>query len=173
VVELKDRSGWIFGNARDPNWTSVNFRKQYRFQNPLHQNYGHIKALEEFLGTDARLLHGIVVFRGSFQFKTPIPAGVLCHRYRSWIAAHQDVVLDDSAVEAMAKKLEEHASRGWIAGRRHARSVRARYSSDTICPKCGGELRIRTQKRGLRPGSQFLGCSNYPACRFTRSSSGR
>jgi ssDNA-binding Zn-finger/Zn-ribbon topoisomerase 1 len=58
---------------------------------------------------------------------------------------------------------------GWIAGLRHARSVRARYSSDATCPKCGGELQLRTQRSGSRPGSQFLGCSNYPACRFTKN----
>jgi hypothetical protein len=70
VVELKDRSGWIFANAYNPVWTAVHFGEKFRFQNPLHQNYGHIKALQEFLGVDARVLHGIVVFRGSFEFKT-------------------------------------------------------------------------------------------------------
>ena len=32
-----------------------------------------------------------------------------------------------------------------------------------ICPKCGGELRRRKSRRG-RP---FIGCSNYPTCRYT------
>ncbi len=173
VVELKDRSGWIFGNAMDPYWTSVHFRQQFRFQNPLHQNYGHIKAIETFLGVDKRLLHGIVVFRGAFEFKTPIPDGVLCHRYRSWVATHQDVVLDRAAVDTMVHSLRAHARQGWIAGLQHARSVRARYTSDTTCPKCGGALELRTQKRGPQPGSRFLGCSNYPTCRFTKSADGR
>ncbi len=65
VVELKDRSGWIFGNAADAHWSAVHFKKKFRFQNPLRQNYGHMKALEAFLGVDPRVLHGIVVFRGS------------------------------------------------------------------------------------------------------------
>jgi restriction system protein len=82
VVELKDRSGWIFGNDADAHWTAVHFKKKFRFQNPLRQNYGHLKALEAFLGIDPRALHGIVVFRGSFEFKTPIPHGVLCHEYK-------------------------------------------------------------------------------------------
>lgn len=33
-----------------------------------------------------------------------------------------------------------------------------------ICPKCGGVLRIRSSADGRK----FWGCSNYPACRFTR-----
>src|SRR6476646_6051417 len=106
VVELKDRSGWIFGNAADAYWTAVHFEKKFRFQNPLRQNYGHVKALEELLGVSPRVLHPIVVFRGSFEFMTPIPDGVLCHEYKSWVAARRDVVLDDAAVDAMVATLE-------------------------------------------------------------------
>jgi restriction system protein len=35
------------------------------------------------------------------------------------------------------------------------------------CPKCGGELVLRTAKRGPNAGGQFWGCSNYPKCRQT------
>jgi hypothetical protein len=33
-----------------------------------------------------------------------------------------------------------------------------------ICPSCGGNLRTRTGRYG-----PFLGCSNYPSCKFTRN----
>lgn len=168
VVELKDRSGWIFGNRFEPYWTVVHFGRKFKFQNPLHQNVGHLKALEAFLGAESDVLHGIVVFRGSFRFKTPIPDGVLCHRYRRWVAARRDVVLDDAAVDAAVQLLRTRAFRGWRAARRHARSVRERYSSGSTCPKCGAELRLVTQMWGPNPGSQFLGCSRYPRCKFAR-----
>lgn len=168
VIELKDYSGWIFGDPHDSHWTSANYSGKYRFQNPLHQNYGHLKALEHFLDLDARFFRGIVVFRGSFEFKTPIPDGVLCHRYRSRVASHREIILSDTLVDRSVRALETHASRGWIAGRKHARAVRERWDSDTTCPKCGAKLRIRTQKRAANPGSQFLGCSNYPKCKFTK-----
>jgi restriction system protein len=169
VVELKDRSGWIFANSKDAHWTAVHFRKKFRFQNPLRQNYGHMRALQEFLGVDPRVMHGIVVFRGMFEFKTPIPNGVLSHGYKAWVAAKQDVLIDDTAVEAIVTSLRSNARHGWLAGVRHAKSVRARYSSGTTCPKCGGELRRLTQLEGPEPGSQFLGCSNYPRCKYTRN----
>ncbi|TPE44128.1 hypothetical protein FJM67_17115 [Maribrevibacterium harenarium] len=38
----------------------------------------------------------------------------------------------------------------------------------TNCPRCGGSLVMRTSKRGTNEGKQFLGCSNYPKCRFIR-----
>ncbi len=32
------------------------------------------------------------------------------------------------------------------------------------CPKCGGQLVERTGKYG-----RFIGCSNYPKCKYTRN----
>src|SRR5262245_44060178 len=50
VVEKKDFSAWIYGNEKDEYWTAVypNSEK-HRFQNPIRQNYRHLKALESFL----------------------------------------------------------------------------------------------------------------------------
>ena len=173
VIELKDRSGWIFGNAADAQWRAVHFREVFKFQNPLRQNYGHIKALEEFLRVDPRVMHPMVVFRGSFKFMTPVPHGVRRHSYKSWVAQKRDVVLDDAEVDAIVSSLRTNAVHGWLAGRRHAKSVRARYANDTVCPKCGGDMLPRTQRKGPQPGSQFLGCSNYPACRYTKTPGSR
>lgn len=35
-----------------------------------------------------------------------------------------------------------------------------------VCPKCSGELVERTAKRGPNAGNTFLGCSNFPKCRY-------
>ena len=37
------------------------------------------------------------------------------------------------------------------------------------CPKCGGNLVLRTATRGTNAGNQFYGCSNYPKCRFIQN----
>lgn len=36
------------------------------------------------------------------------------------------------------------------------------------CPKCAASMVRRTAKNGVNAGSQFWGCSTYPACRGTR-----
>lgn len=36
------------------------------------------------------------------------------------------------------------------------------------CPRCGGKLVLRTAKKGAHSGNQFLGCSSFPKCRYTR-----
>lgn len=34
------------------------------------------------------------------------------------------------------------------------------------CPKCGAKLHLKTVKKGPNAGSQYWGCSTYPACRY-------
>ena len=36
------------------------------------------------------------------------------------------------------------------------------------CPLCARPMVVRTARKGEQPGSQFWGCSNFPACRGTR-----
>ena len=37
------------------------------------------------------------------------------------------------------------------------------------CPKCNGNLILRTATRGANAGNQFYGCSNYPKCRYIQN----
>ena len=37
------------------------------------------------------------------------------------------------------------------------------------CPRCGGELLLRTAKKGNNAGNQFYGCSNFPKCRYIQT----
>jgi hypothetical protein len=169
VIEYKTYSGWIFGDAMSRNWTAVYFKEKHSFQNPLHQNFGHVKAVQELLGVDARKVHSAVVFRGRFEFKTDVPRGVFLHSCSSWVGAKKQVLLGDPEVERIIALIESRAGSGFFAERAHTLSVKRRYRSATICPKCGGDLVPRVARRGPLPGSRFLGCSNYPACKYIRN----
>lgn len=85
IVETKNYTGWIFGNARQKQWTQKIYKKSYKFQNPLHQNYKHIKVLEMVLSdvVDPQYLHSIVVFTARSEFKTDMPENVF--RSKAWI----------------------------------------------------------------------------------------
>ena len=47
VFEVKDYSGWIFGNEHQKYWTQILAfgKEKHRFYNPVMQNYGHIQAI--------------------------------------------------------------------------------------------------------------------------------
>ena len=77
VIETKNYNGWIFANAKQNTWTQVMFRTKFKFQNPIHQNYGHVQAVQELLDfLPASAITSVVVFVGNAEFKTGIPAGV-------------------------------------------------------------------------------------------------
>lgn len=38
-----------------------------------------------------------------------------------------------------------------------------------ICPWCGGNLILRTAKKGKYEGNQFYGCEKFPKCRYMRN----
>ena len=77
VIETKDYSGWLFGDEKSKQWTQVNYRLKNRFQNPLRQNFKHIKAVQALLDfLPPEQIKGLVVFTGSAIFKTNMPSGV-------------------------------------------------------------------------------------------------
>lgn len=39
-------------------------------------------------------------------------------------------------------------------------------TEENLCPRCGHPLVKRIARRGVNQGKEFLGCSNYPHCRY-------
>jgi hypothetical protein len=77
VIETKDYSGWIFGDAKSSQWTQVLYKQKFRFQNPLRQNYKHVKAVQVLLDLlPKEQIEGAVIFTGNAEFKTTRPEGI-------------------------------------------------------------------------------------------------
>jgi hypothetical protein len=77
VIETKHYSGWIFGGEKQAEWTQVIFKKKSRFQNPIHQNYAHVRTLQELLKLPDGAFIPIVVYTGDAEFKTDLGKQVL------------------------------------------------------------------------------------------------
>lgn len=106
VLETKNMSGWIFGGEKQPQWTQKIYRRTYKFQNPLRQNYKHLKALEETLGVSLDNLHSVVSFVGESTFKTAMPANVTQDiGYIPYIRSFQQPVFSDVQVDILTQTL--------------------------------------------------------------------
>lgn len=66
VIETKNYYGLIKGRDHDKNWCQFLGKRKYYFLNPIHQNYGHIKALSNLLNLDEKYLY---LFVKVFQIK--------------------------------------------------------------------------------------------------------
>lgn len=72
VFEVKEFSGWIFGNGNHSQWTQVLAygKEKFRFYNPIMQNNNHIQILKKQLKQFEKIpFFSIVVFYGDCVLK--------------------------------------------------------------------------------------------------------
>lgn len=173
VFESKNYSGWIFGSENQRMWTqTLNRTKKTRFYNPILQNVAHVKALSRKLAVPESVFASYIVFSDRCELKSVPKKGGgyrLCHKddlmrlIRDDIAG-REVVFNASEYTTIANRIEQLAANSTGKAREfHAQDVRIASAGDT-CPRCGGKLVERNGKYG-----SFLGCSNFPRCRFTRN----
>jgi restriction system protein len=172
VVETKNMKGWIFGNSTQKTWTQKIYKHTNRFQNPLHQNYKHVKTLESLLELNEYQIYSLVVFVGNSTFKTEMPENITDGSgYNRFIKSKKQPVLSDIEVKTIIRQIEEsRLTRSFITNRKHVKHVKdivTKKQNSIYCPKCGSPMVIRQAKKGANKGNQFWGCTNFPKCRST------
>jgi ribosomal protein L37AE/L43A len=170
VVETKNMKGWIFGGQHQKQWTQKIFKHSSKFQNPLHQNYKHVKALEQLLGLEENQLHSVVVFIGDSTFKTPMPDNVTSgFGYVGYIKSKTERVIAEAQVDEIVRQIESgRYPRTCSTHRQHVKHVKSIVEAKeaaVACPKCGSDMVLRESKKGEHKGQQFWGCSRFPGCR--------
>jgi len=124
VIETKNYKGWIFGSEKQRQWTQQIYRNKSRFQNPLHQNLLHVRALMAYLDLPKSLFRPVVFFIGEAEFKTEMPPNVINRGLLTWIRDHSATVLDSSMLEKANLRLsslvlstdQKEVSRAHLAG---------------------------------------------------------
>ena len=124
VIETKNYTGWIFGSEKQSKWTQVVYKQKHYFQNPLRQNYAHIKALSELLKLPEEKFHSMVVFLGDCELKTQMPPNVCrirqatsyIRRFQTTLLLPQEIeaataVLSSNEYQADDEKLRAHTKR--------------------------------------------------------------
>lgn len=166
VIETKQWNGYIIGNDYDKKWTIIVNKRKYYYENPIHQNYGHIKALQEVLNIDINKFISIVhipsTARAKIKSDNVTRAGELTKKI---IAYRTPIVENPNEIYNRLNSLN-------IIDREHRKehiqyaknvSKQKRFKGSSVCPMCGGQLVEREGKYG-----KFIGCSNYPKCRYIK-----
>jgi len=172
VIETKNMKGWIFGDEKQKIWTQKIYKHTSKFQNPLHQNYKHVKTIESALGIDHSKIFSVIVFVGDSTFKTEMPENVTyAGDFIGYIKSKTDKIIPHSEVNKIISAIESgRLSRTLKTHREHIKHVQnivKEKENTNLCPKCGSELVLRVAKQGANKGNEFYGCSNYPKCRHT------
>ncbi|WP_347474177.1 nuclease-related domain-containing protein [Acinetobacter thermotolerans] len=130
VIETKNYKGWIFGGERQKIWTQKIYKQTFKFQNPLHQNYKHVKVLEHILAEilNPEYIHSLVVFMPEAEFKTTMPENVF--RGASWtdyVKSFQEPVISETKFKRIQRHLEKAMlEKSWQTNRQHVENLKQR-----------------------------------------------
>jgi restriction system protein len=129
VVETKHMKGRIFGAERQAQWVQKVGSRSYSFQNPLRQNYRHLKALEHCLGVDMAHLKSVVVFTGPARFKTPMPPHVVRGwRFPGYVRRFDEPVFSEAQVAGFMRTLtQRRLPPGEATDRAHIEGLQRRH----------------------------------------------
>jgi hypothetical protein len=133
VIETKNYRGWIFASPGDRYWTQVFYQAKFRFQNPLRQNHGHVRAIQELLDfLPADVIHPVVVFTGDAVFKTNIPDGVFTLTgFLAYVEGITAEVMSINRVQFCVGRLETtRLSITKLTDVEHVQGLRRRYGND-------------------------------------------
>lgn len=165
VIEMKNYYGTIIGDEYKDKWIQYLGKNKYYFNNPTHQNYGHVKALEEMLGLEANKFIPIVCISNQAKLKIKAKNVTQLEFLNNLIESYKEEILDAN-INEIKEKLGSMNITDKNIRKAHVKNIRSNIKeNDTkednmICPKCGGTLVERNGKYG-----KFIGCSNYPKCR--------
>ena len=170
VIETKNYQGWIIGKEYDDYWQQVIYKKKSKFRNPIKQNYGHIKALEEKLSIHKDINYiSIVGFTSNATLKVNTKSTVIHTRdLVREIKKYNEKTLEIWQVNDIYNRLLNNNIVSYKDRKNHVQNIHKNIRetnikiSNDICPRCGAKLVSRTGKRG-----NFKGCSSFPKCRFT------
>lgn len=168
VIETKNYSGTIYGTENQREWTQVyNYgRNNYKFYNPIKQNFTHIYCLSELLDVK-NIFHNVVVFIGNADL-SKITSKCVYNKFDivNIKTQQSNIHLTNEQMKVYYNNLIQIKVESNLTEREHVKSIKKMQNDirEGICPRCGGKLVLRKGKNG-----DFYGCSNYPKCKFTKN----
>ena len=171
VIETKNYKGWITGGEYSDTWTKNMYGKKYSFRNPIKQNYAHVKALQSLLGISEKAFFiPVVVFSGQSDLKVKTNSHVIYMRQlKKFVESYVHKCFSEQDIVSIAHTIQNANTDSKDTRKEHLKQIKSkkneRYQAvnNNACPQCGAPLKHRTGKYG-----SFLGCSNYPRCRYTK-----
>lgn len=174
VIETKTYTGWIHGNDKSDYWTQTIYKNKTRFRNPVKQNWGHIQSLKEiFKDYENKIYTSLIVFAGDAELKNVNSRTKIIYDfelYETIINYSKNQLLSEDDVENIYNTIIDNAVTDRDSKKKHVKDIKTNIAERKekekalVCPRCEGDLIIRSGKYG-----DFYGCSNFPKCRYNKA----
>ena len=168
VIETKNYSGQIYGNENWHEWTQILAfgNEKHKLYNPVKQNATHIYLLSKQI-REYKVFQNLVVYlRGAdiTNVNSSCVCSIDCLKQR--INEDTGVSLSPVQMDKYYKRLLALKENSTIGADEHIQNIKNLQDNIRlgICPRCGGNLVLRSGKSG-----QFYGCEKYPKCSFTKN----
>lgn len=97
VIEMKNYYGRIYGNTYKKYWYQYVYNKKRSFYNPIYQNYGHVKALEDNLKLKEDIFIPIICFSNQAKINVTSKNIIINLDYiNDVIKSYKKVILNDN-----------------------------------------------------------------------------
>lgn len=167
VIETKQYNGYITGSKYDLKWIRHSKNKKYYYTNPIRQNYGHVKFICQLLDIEESKVFNIVCIPSKGKLKIKHDGELVrINNIVDKLLSFQEIIIDNTndlvdfinKVNIKDKKIRKM----------HVNNLKNKFKDkEDLCPKCGSDLVVRSGRYG-----NFLGCSKYPKCKYTRKIDG-
>ena len=166
VIETKQYNGYIKGNEFDNKWIQNN--KIY-INNPIHQNYGHVKSLENVLNLPENKFIPIICIPSTAKVNVKSKNHVVkIYDLNKIILSYtSEIILDYKNIYSQIVSLnitDKDILKQHVSYVKKLKKTKLNYDYVNKCPLCGGNLVERAGKYG-----KFIGCSNFPKCKYTKN----
>ena len=164
VVETKQYNGYISGNEYDKKWVQ---NKKYYINNPIHQNYGHVKCLERVLGLPENKFIPIICIPSTAKINIKSKKHIArIYNLNEIIMSYTTVIINDTGniYNNILSLNKPELKKQHIKKVKEMQKNKSSNYDSIKCPLCGGNLVKKHGKFG-----DFIGCSNYPKCKYTKS----
>lgn len=108
VIEAKHYSGLILASTSSPTWSQAFHKRSYQFQNPIRQNFKHVKAVQallEFIPPEH--IYSMVIFTSNARFKGEMPQGVFdLYSAVNYLRLFTEDVITDNRLQFCVGRLE-------------------------------------------------------------------
>lgn len=166
VIETKQYNGYIKGSEYDKRWLIKSGNKNFYVNNPLHQNYGHVKSLCEVLNVPEEKFISLVCIPSRAKVSVKSNNVTRIYDLLEKILSYQEEIVENSI--ELYENINNLNIKDKNERKNHVRNAKLiKNNKDEEfkdrCPRCGGKLIKRNGKYG-----EFMGCSNFPKCRFVK-----
>lgn len=125
VIETKDYSGTIRGEEYSKYWTQTINKRKNHFYNPIRQNYGHVKSVENLI-KEKDIYISLIVFTNRSKLKglktdTPV---IQVKKLKKFIRKYKsDIKLSNDQIEDIYKCLKKGNVQSSRARRKHVKRI--------------------------------------------------